>query len=302
MRLGKTMRSVITGGLAAVALAGAANAGDGVIEINHAAAIAGGVTSYDDPGYPVTIIPGASYRLSSDLRVNSEDIDVIDAVVPTVLGFPSTNGTITLDLNGFSVRCFTGVIIIGGQTCAGTGIGINLANINGVTVKNGMVRGMGADGLRLGAEAVVENVKAVGNGDFTGGNIGGIYCGENCTVRNSTAIDNGRYGIFTGGRSLVTDSRAENNDQAGMRLGSYSMAVRNVVYNNDYDGFVDSGYGHFLQNQVGQNGSEGIDALTGAPFTYGHNTLVGNNGGGNQVDVSGKQVETNYCQNNTICP
>jgi len=286
----------------AMTATGGAQAGDGVIEINHAAALAGGVTSYDDPGYPVTIVPGASYRLTSDLRVSSENLDVIEGYVPTILGFPSSNGTITLDLNGFSVRCFTGVIIIGGQTCDGTGIGIDLANISGVTVKNGTVRGMGADGMRLGSEAIVENVHAIGNGDFQGGNIGGIYCGENCSIRNSTAVDNGRYGIFTGSFSRVVDSRAQNNQQAGMRVGGYSVLTGNVVYDNDYHGIVDSGYGHYLHNQISQNGSFGIDALTGAPFTYGHNTLIGNNSGGNQVDFSGTQIETNYCQNNTVCP
>ena len=293
---------IILGGIAALMTAGAAQAGDGVIEINHAAALAGGVTSSDTPGYPVTLVPGASYRLTSDLRIGSADLDVIDGAVPTVLGQPNTNGALTLDLNGFSVRCFTGAIIIIGQTCAGNGIGINLANIDLVTVKNGTVRGMGADGLRLGDEAIVENVRAIGNGDFMGGNIGGIYCGENCSVRGSVAVGNGRYGIFTGGHSTVTDSRAESNDQAGMRLGGYSLATGNVVYDNDYHGIVDSSYGHYLQNQISQNGSLGIDALTGGPFTYGHNTLIGNNGGGAQVDFSGTQVETNYCQNNTVCP
>ncbi len=104
----RRVRGIILGAVMAMTATGGAQAGDGVIEINHAAALAGGVTSYDDPGYPVTIVPGASYRLTSDLRVSSENLDVIEGYVPTILGFPSSNGTITLDLNGFSVRCFTG--------------------------------------------------------------------------------------------------------------------------------------------------------------------------------------------------
>ena len=299
----RRVRGLILGSLAALAAASGAQAGDGVIEINHAAAIAGGVTSYDDPGYPVTIVPGFSYRLTSDLRVSNGNVGVIEGFVPTILNQPSNNGTITLDLNGFSVRCFAGVIIIGGQSCSGTAIGIDLADIKGVTVKNGTVRGMGADGLRLGTEAHVENIRATDNGDFLGGNIAGIYCGENCTVRNSTTARNGRYGIFTGSHSRVLDSTAESNEQDGIRVGSYSLVKGNVVYDNDYDGIVDSGYSQILHNQVSQNGSFGIESLIGAPFIYGHNTFVGNNGGGGQVEGAfGRQIETNYCQTNTVCP
>jgi hypothetical protein len=44
-----------------------APADDGVIEIDAARAAAGGVTSGDTPGYPVTIDRGGSYRLTGNL-------------------------------------------------------------------------------------------------------------------------------------------------------------------------------------------------------------------------------------------
>src|SRR5581483_7661707 len=44
-----------------------ARAVDGVIEINHARALAGGVTASDLPGYPITIDQSGSYRLTGNL-------------------------------------------------------------------------------------------------------------------------------------------------------------------------------------------------------------------------------------------
>ena len=287
--------------LATLGLATPALAGDGVIEINHAAAIAGGVSSSDAPGYPVTLRAGNSYRLSSDLRVSS-GVSVIEGVVPTLLNQPNSNGSITLDLNGFSVRCFVGVIGPIGATCTGDAIGIDFTDIDGAVVKNGSVRGFGSHGVRLGDRGRIENVVASHNDDFSGGNTAGIYCGADCYVKGCTASNNGRYGIFTGSHSTIEKNRAYDNGQGGIRVGSYSLTTKNVVFGNDYQGITDSGYGNILQNQISQNGSLGIDALSGAPFMYGHNVLIGNNSGGNQVDFSGVPIETNYCQNSTVCP
>ena len=88
---------------------------DGVIEINQAAALAGGITPCDAPGFPVTISQPGSYRLTSNLIVP-------DAATN---GIQITANDVTLDLNGFS--------IIGPNTCtpnpvrctfSGGGIGV----------------------------------------------------------------------------------------------------------------------------------------------------------------------------------
>ena len=55
--------------LAPLLLAGAAPAADGVIEINQARALAGGVTIADAPGFPVTLVGNASYVITSDLVI-----------------------------------------------------------------------------------------------------------------------------------------------------------------------------------------------------------------------------------------
>src|SRR5512134_401574 len=86
-------RSVtITFGLA-LACAGAAFASDGVIEINQAAALAGGITPGDAPGFPVTLSLQGSYRLTGNL----------DSPIDTI-AIQITSNVVTLDLGGFAVR------------------------------------------------------------------------------------------------------------------------------------------------------------------------------------------------------
>lgn len=287
----------------AIGLASPAFAGDGVIEINQAAAIAGGVTPGDAPGFPVTLVAGSSYRLTSDLRISDGDLTVVEGVLPTALGFPNSNGSIKLDLNGFSIRCFVGVIGLPGQSCNGNGTGVDFSAITGAVVMNGMVRGMGDDGILLGNDGRVENVEAIDNGDFGDGNKAGIRCGNSCTVKNSVASRNGRYGIFTGAHSIIEGNRVVQNEQDGIRNGSYSVVRQNTVYDNDYSGITDTGNSTYLHNNISQNGSYGINSLIGANFTYGHNTFVFNNGGGSQVEPAfGVQIESNYCQANLACP
>ena len=55
--------------LLGLGLATPALAVDGVIEINQARAMAGGITAGDNPGFPVNLTESGSYRLTSDLTV-----------------------------------------------------------------------------------------------------------------------------------------------------------------------------------------------------------------------------------------
>jgi hypothetical protein len=80
-------------GAALLSLPSLADAVDGVVEINQARVVAGGVTPSDSPGFPVTIDQGGSYRLTSNLTVPNENTSAIQADVDDV----------TLDLKGFSI-------------------------------------------------------------------------------------------------------------------------------------------------------------------------------------------------------
>ena len=288
--------------LATLTIGTSAHAVDGVIEVNHAAALAGGVTSADAPGYPVTLTAGASYRLTSDLRTSSGDTTIIEGVVPELIGFPSSNGAIHLDLNGFNVRCFLGALVQPGASCDGEAIGIDFSAIAGAVVQNGTVRNMGSDGILLGDAGRVENVVVLDNGAGGGGNRAGIRCLGSCEIKDSVAADNDAYGIMTGLNSNVVDSRVYDNGLAGIRLGSYSTVRSSVVYSNGGAGILDSGYGLILGNQVSQNAGFGVDSLVGARYVVGNNTFVGNNSSGAQFDGFATQVELNNCQTNTVCP
>ncbi len=288
--------------VAALGIAPQALAVDGVIEINHAAAVAGGITSADAPGYPVTLVAGASYRLTSDLRTSDGDLTIIEGVVPTLIGFPKSNGAIHLDLNGFNVRCFVAPIAPIGANCNGSGIGIDFSAITGAVIEDGTVRNMGSDGILVGTASRVENVTVLGNGDGGGGNRAGIRCTGSCEIKDSVASDNDVYGIMTGLNSAVVDSRVYGNGSSGIRLGSYSVARTNVVYNNGGAGILDSGYALILGNNVSQNSGFGVDSFVGARYVVGNNTFVGNNSSGAQFDTFATQVELNNCQTNTICP
>ena len=66
-----------------LALASRAVAVDGVIEINTAKALAGGVTTGDTPGFPVTISESGSYRLTGNLTVSGGDPSTTSGIVVT---------------------------------------------------------------------------------------------------------------------------------------------------------------------------------------------------------------------------
>ena len=71
-------------------------AADGVIEINNARALSGGVTPGDTAGYPVSINLPGSYRLTGNLEITS-------------INPPNTNAIevnaedVTIDLGGFEI-------------------------------------------------------------------------------------------------------------------------------------------------------------------------------------------------------
>lgn len=298
----KSLLAGCAGFLATLAVGLPAQAVDGVIEINHAAAVAGGVTSGDTPGYPVTLTAGASYRLTSDLRTSDGNTPIIEGVVPQIFGFNNSNGAIRLDLNGFNVRCFVGGIAPVGASCDGSAIGIDFSAIQGAVIENGTVRGMGSDGILVGDSARIENVVALDNGDGGGGNRAGIRCTGSCEIKDSVASDNDVYGIMTGLNSNIVDTRVIDNGSAGIRLGSYSTVRSSVIYSNDGPGILDSGYALILGNQISQNASFGVDSLNGAKYVVGNNTFVGNNSDGAQFDAFATPLERNNCKSNTLCP
>jgi len=254
---------------------------DGVVLINQSIALAGGVTTGDTPGFPVTISVSGSYRLSGNLIV--PDVNTSAIVV--------TADNVTIDLNGFSIIgpmvCDyfqpgpTGPFV---TTCSPTSafnVGIQGAG-TGLSVSNGTVRGMGT-GILAGINSRITNVQAVSNMiGISASSIGEI-------VSLCTASTNGSIGILVGGQ--VSGSVALRNGGAGISLVSNGSAINNLALENAGDGI--DGAGTFVGNTSSQNVGAGISAS--CPSLVATNAAT-QNSGGNIVTGSGCVVINNSAQ------
>ncbi|MDH4044371.1 MAG: hypothetical protein OEW06_07925, partial [Gemmatimonadota bacterium] len=183
-------------GLATALLAGPARA-QGVIGINQAAALAGGVTPGDAPGFPVTISQSGSYVLTGNLTVpdaNTDGIQIVDT--------PSAH----VDLGGFEiagpVSCAYTLPggFMGPVTCTptgGTGRGVfSTRTTSGpqeyvATVRNGTIRGMGGSCVELSGQARVEHLQLLNCGGFA------IYATG--SIANNAIKYAASVGIYGGG-------------------------------------------------------------------------------------------------------
>jgi len=248
--------------LCALLLAGSAWA---QTEINHAKAIAGGVTPGDAPGYPVTISLAGSYKLMGILSVPNANTSAI--VI--------TANHVTLDLNGFIIHgttVCTGEPVTSCTPSSGSGVGVNASGHKAIVVRNGQVFGMGRTGVSVGTNSRVEQVIVQSNGGD------GIVADSSSVVTGCHATGNGGDGIFVNS-GAVTNNVADHNGSVGIAANA-STVVNNEAFRN-------AGVGLFL------------DTLSG----YTNNVLNDNNGGNTQPQVAnGIQMGTNICGGDTICP
>jgi hypothetical protein len=240
----KMMAALVAGLLLAAAPSMAV---DGVIEINQARALAGGVTPTDTPGFPVTLDAPGSYRLTGNL-------DVVGAV-----GIAIDAPYVNLDLNGFAL---TGDFQ--GEVGAGTECIAASAGAIGAKVVNGRVRRCRGVGLSLRDQAWVEDVISTSNGGV------GIFVRDDSVVRGCQVLDNGGNGILAGKSALVTGNIASNNGLGGIELDG-GIASGNIVRNNLTAGITAQQDGALVTG----NTVEDSGGLTlGANVGYVHNVLV----------------------------
>jgi hypothetical protein len=207
--------------IASVLLAAPATAADGEVLIDQAAAIAGGITPGDEPGYPVTLSRPGKYKLTGSLRVP-----------PNRNGIEITADNVTIDFNGFTM---------GGRGLALNGI---LANFrDSITVMNGTIGGFHGTGIRSGVRAVIENmwVLSVDNS--------AVFLGDQSRVSNSTVSGNAGFGIFCGLGCLIEQNVIADNLGIGIDLKGGGMALGNVIMSNASFGIfvlddVPAGYAH----------------------------------------------------------
>ncbi len=217
--------------LALLLLPGATSrAGDGVIEINQVIATQQGVDADDPPGFPVLITRSGSYRLTSDLRVQ-----ILNSPAPDAVDIRADD--VTLDLNGFTIRCTTSPIVTGScSTRGGSGDGIQIVEAEGVRIHSGNIRGFpghGIFGSQSGTAYVVDAVRSTENG------LDGIYSAGNAQIYRSQFVDNGRYGIqaraFT---DLVLDVFTEGNGTAGIVDTGSALAVGRSQFRDGIAGII----------------------------------------------------------------
>lgn len=255
----------------ALGLAGTSRAVDGVVEINAARASAGGVTPADEPGYPVTIDRGGSYRLTGSLAVHDGTAIEIEA------------DHVTLDLNGFVLSCFTIVMPLG--TPCSSGRGVDAEESDHVAVRNGSVVGFGGDGIHLDRSGVVEDVHVVDNGGR------GIVAFSGSRIEGCMARDNGGHGISA--RGSVLDNNVVSNEGHGIRAGIGVVRGNEVVLNQGH-GIELFGRGILLGNHVDSNGGCGL--RMSSPAAYARNVIQANNASSSNLQVhGGQEIGGNVC-------
>lgn len=262
------LAATLLGGLPPVA-----HAVDGVVLIDQASALAGGITPCHNPGFPVTLCLPGSYRLSGNLTVPDENTTAIQITVDNV----------TLDLNGFSIL---GPTVCSGSPLActptGSGRGVDAAGHRNIAVVNGSVQGMGNIGVVAGGCcARVEKVQATSNGGA------GIFA-LGTVVGNTALFNGGSFGIV--GEGTVTGNTATANGSAG--ISAFGTVTGNTALFNGGTGIVASGT--VTGNAVIQN--TGVGLMLGDLSGYALNVMFGNGG----TVVGGVSLGHNLC-NGGVC-
>ncbi|MDT8450581.1 MAG: right-handed parallel beta-helix repeat-containing protein [Wenzhouxiangellaceae bacterium] len=185
-----------------ILVAGSIHAGGGVLEINVACRSAGCFPG-DASGAPIQITEPGSYILTSDLSVN---VNTTAILIQT--------DDVTLDLNGFTISGPVSCTDDRPTNCnqSGIGIGIDAGGQTNVTIRNGVVRGMGSAG-------VVANGRGARITDLTVSENAGdglLLSGSGALARGVSATLNGASGIVSGGAATVMDSHAISNAEFGM--------------------------------------------------------------------------------------
>lgn len=302
---------------------------DGVLEINQACVAAGCFTG-DTAGFPVDISNPGSYRLTGDLSL--PDLNA--------KGIAIQAADVTIDLNGFAIRC---------PSCAGSADGHGISAdraFSNITVRNGTVRNVGGTGIRLhGDDVHVDQVRVIDAGGM------GISLQDDeppdnsaCSVTNSVVRGSGSDGIEAcRGPSRISNNLVENNGATGISADGSCVISGNVARSNQ-TGIVGSRCiieGNTATSNAGRgisgsdstmagnnssgNGADGISCdercvilgnaaigndgfgLSGGSAEdasgYSDNYFAYNNGGNANPQVSGGlEIGTNACGGDTTCP
>jgi hypothetical protein len=254
---------------------------DGVTEISQAGIEAGG-------GFPYLVTSPGTYRLTSNLDVRGETSP------ENVTAIRVLADDVTVDLNGFRIlgpTVCSGPPVVCGPV--GTGVGVEAATQEGVTIRNGTVRGMGGAGVTAGPGAHVFDLQVASNGGP------GLSVQPGGYVEGVTATWNRITGITVLGESTVTHCVSSDNREQGIAAsGESNILTANNLRSNSGDGIYVESSALVEGNIAMFNGGYGLRLLN-AHGGYKDNVLHYNNLG--QVS-GGTQLDENLCGGNTTCP
>ena len=187
-------------------------------------------------GGSYTITQPGSYKLSGDLQAKDLNTDVIVIA----------SDHVTIDLNGFA--------ILGTNDCstpacksAGTGHGIvtsstarNPGDFYNITIRNGVIQGMGDAGIHLNGDSVlIEYITSRNKGGsgidvFKFAKVGPQF---SVIVQHNNVALNGWNGITVLGGGSITDNICTGNQLSGVIFPfvnptTYGTVARNVLTNN----------------------------------------------------------------------
>ncbi len=274
----------------ALLLPAPASAESGVIEVNQARALAGGVSAGDAPDFPVTLSEPGIYRLTGNLTTPATNVGAIAI----------TASDVTLDLGGFSVlglaQCSGASLAI---TCpvpaSADGIASTSGSVTNVVVRNGSVRGFRVGVTIAGDSSRVESLRVLrssGSGIVFGGGAAQVVA---CTAN----LNNGE-GIDVGLDARVESSQAIGNAGDGINASFNAFLRSNVASFNGGDGLFAEQGSNVGANTAADNVELGLRMTSGVG--YAGNVLDGNNAGAMpQIQQSGgTKLGDNLC-NGVIC-
>lgn len=232
-----------------------------VREIDQACALPGCFPG-DAPGFPVTIAAGGEYRLTSNLDTRGAAMPENVTAIEVLAGL----GGVDIDLNGFEVR---GPVACGQSSgvCSPMGSGTGVRGTAGTTVRDGSVRGFGANGVALSGAGRVERVRAWDNGGV------GIYAlGEGSVVIESLAFRNGNDGIHTYRYGVVRGSTVAWNGEDGVMGSQQSVVDESIAWANGRVGFWADTEFEVRLSVANQNGNGGLSGFAIASVGSGNGT------------------------------
>ena len=148
---------------------------------------------------------------------------------------------VTLDLNGFSVRC---------SSCSGTGTGDGI--FADIAVRNGSVVGVGNRGIALmGMIAHVDGVRVTGAGGI------GIRLGDRSLLSRSQSTHSSR-GVQIGRGSAVIDTVASLNFGGGISLNEFALIAGVTANENQLNGIVPTDGSVVIGSTANMNGGKGV--------------------------------------------